>query len=67
MEFCPGGDLHQKIRAAWSEAEQAGNPYQAPKQAMRWLGQSFLGLEFLHLETNIMQELTVLFRAVPFQ
>lgn len=54
MECCPGGDLRYKIYTAWKAAQQAETAYEAPAEALRWLGQVLLGLEHLHLELNML-------------
>mmetsp|Transcript_52753 Transcript_52753/g.122772 ORF Transcript_52753/g.122772 Transcript_52753/m.122772 type:complete len:762 (+) Transcript_52753:2-2287(+) len=47
MEFCPGGDVLDRIRAA-REAGRKRSSYQPPSQSLRWIGQVFLGLEHMH-------------------
>lgn len=51
MEFCPGGDMLGRIRKAREAADQ-GNAYRPPTQALRWIGQVFLGLEHMHLRMD---------------
>jgi len=47
MEFCPGGDILGRIKAA--RAKSRLGAYTPPRQALRWIGQVFLGLEHMHL------------------
>mmetsp|Transcript_2576 Transcript_2576/g.4939 ORF Transcript_2576/g.4939 Transcript_2576/m.4939 type:complete len:641 (+) Transcript_2576:1-1923(+) len=49
MEFCPGGDLLDRIRAAKQEAMRQRRNYRPPREAHQWIGQVFLGLEHMHL------------------
>jgi serine/threonine protein kinase len=54
MEFCPEGNLHQKIVKARSAAVERCETYKAPAQAPRWLAHIFLGLEHVHLQLHML-------------
>ena len=54
MEFCPEGNLHQKIVKARSAAVERCETYTAPAQAPRWLAHIFLGLEHVHLQLHML-------------
>lgn len=54
MEFCPGGDLQQKIVEARQSASEDHQDYAAPRLACRWLAQIFLGLEHVHLHIELL-------------
>jgi len=49
MEFCSGGNLQARIAASRSE-----NGYAMPALAMKWIGEIFLGLEFMHLTLSML-------------
>merc|ERR1711998_92834 len=49
-----GGDLQQQICAAWTESSEKSMSYKPPAEAMKWLCQTFLGLEHLHVDTAIL-------------
>lgn len=54
MELCKGGDLLSAICNAREECKLSGKTYEAPSQARVWVGQIFLGLEHLHLQSGIL-------------
>jgi hypothetical protein len=54
MDLCSGGDLHQKICSARSAAQDKPPAYQAPAEALSWLGHIFAGIEYLHLEREML-------------
>jgi thiamine kinase-like enzyme len=54
MELCTGGDLHQKICSVRCAAKDGALVYQAPGEALSWLGQIFAGIEYLHLERDML-------------
>lgn len=51
MEFCTGGDLLRQIRIA-KHFSLSTSTYTPPKQALRWIGEVFLGLEHMHLRMD---------------
>eukprot|EP00929_Paragymnodinium_shiwhaense_P000604 TRINITY_DN100858_c0_g1_i1.p1 TRINITY_DN100858_c0_g1~~TRINITY_DN100858_c0_g1_i1.p1 ORF type:complete len:1243 (-),score=178.83 TRINITY_DN100858_c0_g1_i1:89-3817(-) len=52
MEFCSGGDVLGRIKARRRQAREQKRHYTPPQEAIRWIGQVFLGLEHLHLRMS---------------
>lgn len=50
MEFCPGGNLLQRIRQTRNLLGRGR--YKAPGPAVAWIAQVFLGLEHMHLRMD---------------
>jgi len=55
MEFCPNGSLLDRVFQCRIEvASSARTHYEPPCESHRWIGQVFLGLEHLHLNTGVL-------------
>lgn len=57
MEFCPGGDLLQKIQGRREDVAQHSQSYEPPPKAHMWIGQIFIGLEHLHKMDVLLRDL----------
>lgn len=54
MELCQNGNWADRIRECKRDARQRGNNFQPQPQTRLWLGQTFLALEHLHVNVDML-------------
>lgn len=54
MEFCRRGDLQGRIRRGRDTAASSGHFYKPPSRSLKWVGQVFLGVEYMHFKMNLL-------------
>lgn len=54
MRLCAGGDLRDEVSKQRRIAEKANEAYTPPSASKAWAGQVYLGLEYLHIEVQML-------------